>query len=121
MEFVLVQQITHQFLIRSGIGNDMGVYREITGLIIFSLILINFSLIPLYLSSGKIIFVRLFHDRKGFALVYVPFDKRKPTAGYFKLHRLLYFIRAVGLPTLTGSRRMVGVGRKSCTGYTTAG
>jgi hypothetical protein len=32
-----------------------------------------------------------------FALIYMQFDKRRLTAGYFKLHRLLYFIRAVAV------------------------
>ena len=54
-------------------------------------------------------FIRLFPFWKVFALFYVPFDKREPAAEYFKLHKLLYFIRGIGYPTPTGSRR-VGVG-----------
>ena len=45
-----------------------------------------------------------------FVLAYVQFDKRKLTAGYFKLHRLLYFIRAVDYPSLTKCCNNVGVG-----------
>ena len=52
-------------------------------------------LICFYFSVKVIIFVWLFPYGKVFALVYMQFDKRKPTAGYFKLHRLLYFTRAV--------------------------
>jgi len=33
-----------------------------------------------------------------FRFIFVQSNKRKPAAGYFKLHRLLYFIRAVGIP-----------------------
>ena len=58
-----------------------------------------FSEICLYFSVKIIIFVRLCKTLKVFALFYMQFGKRKLTAGYFKLHRLLYFTRAVSLPT----------------------
>ena len=92
--------------------------NNLYGLSLFSQLI---SAIIFRLSKKVIIFVRLFPYWKVFVLVYMQFDNRKPTAGYNKLHRLLYFIRAVGLPTPTGSCRIVGVGEKSCTGYTTAG
>ena len=66
------------------------------GLILFFILIIG---IFFYFSTRFINFVRLFSYRIVFALYDVQFDKRRPTAGYFKLHRLLYFARAVGLPT----------------------
>ena len=98
MEFTLVHPIILVFSIHSGIGSDVGLYRDTTGAIVFSVIFVNISLFLLYFSSGKMVYVRLFPFREVFALVHVRFDGRKPTAGYFKLHRLLYFIRAVLCP-----------------------
>ena len=76
----------------------------------------TYSRILFFLFKKNINFVRLLIHAVDFllgfvfALFYVHFGKRKPAAGYFKLHRLLYFTRAVGLPTPAVSRR-VGVGK----------
>ena len=91
MAFVLVQQIIHQFMIHLRIGNEFDLCRDITGLIVFSLIFVNILLIFLFFLARYIIFVQLFHNKK-----------------HRIWNRLLYFIRAVGLSTLTGSPRMVG-------------
>jgi len=64
----------------------------------------NFLWTLLYFSTKYVIFVRWFLNKK-----------------HRIWNRLLYFTRAVGLPAPEGNRRMVGVGKKSCIGYTTAG
>ena len=69
-----------------------------------------FSNIFFYFSVKAFIFVRLMPDSIVFALFDVQFDKRKLTAGYFKLHRLLYFTRAVRFAHSEMNHR-VGVGR----------
>ena len=104
MEFASVQQIVQHFLIHSGIGNEFGLYHDITRFVVFFLIFAIFLCILLYFSTKYIIFVWLFLHKK-----------------HRVWNRLLYFTRAVGLPTPEGNRRMVGVGKKSCIGYTTAG
>ena len=61
----------------------------------------KYSRILYFFSKKSINFVRLlmnaihFLPKFVFDLFYVQFGKRKPSAGYFKLHRLLYFTRAV--------------------------
>jgi len=81
-----------------GFGCDAKYYRDTAGLILlFQLILLNYF----YFSKKVIIFVRLFDYRKVFALFYLWSDKRKPTTGLFRLHRLIYFTRGVGCPTPT--------------------
>jgi len=60
-------------------------------------------------SEKSIIFDRPVPYRTVFAIFYVQFDKRKLTAGFFKLHRLLYFTRAVWFARSEMSHR-VGVG-----------
>ena len=96
MNLTLYQRISHYLSSRSGGGSDVGLYRYTKRLILF---LQQILLICFDFSAKNIIFVRLFTYRKVCALVYMQFDKRKPTAGYFKLHRLLYFTRAVDSPT----------------------
>ncbi len=46
-------------------------------------------------STKAIIFVCSLPFRKVFAMYDMQLDKQKPATGYFRLHRLLYFIRAV--------------------------
>ena len=96
MNFTLCQRISHRFSSRLGGGSDVGLPRDTMGLILF---LQQILLICFDFSVKDIIFVELFPYRKVFALVYVQFDRRKLPAGYFKLHRLLYFTRAVDSPT----------------------
>ena len=64
-----------------------------------------------FFSKDNISFVRLLSARIVFASFDVQFDKRKLTAGYFKLHRLLYFTRAVWFAHSEMNHR-VGVGNK---------
>ena len=94
MNFALYQQINHRLPLRSGIGGDAGLYRDTMGLIFLLQLLLWISF---YYFVKVVIFVRLFSCQKVFALFYLQTDKRKPTAGFFKLHRLLFFIRAVHL------------------------
>ena len=96
MNYPLFQPIIHYFPLDSGIREDAGSYRDTTELTLFTQTILW---ICFYFSVKTIIFVRLFPYRKVFALVYMQFDKRKPTAALFKLHRLLYFTRAVDSPT----------------------
>jgi len=49
-------------------------------------------------STKVVTFVRLFPCGKVFDWIDLQFDRRKPAAGYFDLHRLLQYTRAVGLP-----------------------
>jgi hypothetical protein len=94
MNYALYQPFSYPFPLRSRIGRDGGLYCDKMGLILFlQLILWN----SFYYSVKAIIFVRLFSCQKVFALFCMQSDKRKPTAGFFKLHRLLYFTRAVSL------------------------
>ena len=79
------------------------------------LILLLFILITgifFYFPPKSIIFVRLSPYRTVFALYYVQFEKRKLPVGYFKLHRLLYFTRAVVLPAPAESHR-AGAGKEA--------
>ena len=100
MNYPLFQPIIHYFPLDSGIREDAGSYRDTTELTLFTQTILW---ICFYFSVKTIIFVGLFLYRKVFDLVYVPFDKRKYSAVRFKLHRLLYFTRAVGFPIRTGS------------------
>ena len=100
MNFILYQQVIHPIPLRINIWDNAGLYQEITGLILaFQLFLLIFYCF----STKSLIFVRLAPHNIIFALVYVQFDKRKPVARYFKLNRLLYFIRAVHLALSTGN------------------
>ena len=76
-------------------GSDGGLYRDTSGWIHF---LQQMLWILFYFSTKAIIFVRLFPYGKVFTVCYVQPDKRKPTAGLYRLHRLLYFTRAVQFP-----------------------
>ena len=96
MNVTLHQRISRYLSSHLGVGSDAGLSRDTMGLI---LLLQQILWISFNFSATIIIFVRLFPYRKVFALVDVPFDRRKPTAALFKLHRLLYFTRAVGFPT----------------------
>ena len=99
MYFVLYRQAIYQIQIHISIWEESGLYQDILGLFLaFQL----FLLIFFFFSTKYIIFVRLLHYN--IVLFYMQFNKRKPVAGYYKLHRLLYFIRAVELPTPVGSR-----------------
>ena len=83
--------------------------------------------IPLFLSftifgSEKLdFFVRLFLFGFVFALFCMQFDRRKLTAGLYKLHRLLQFTRAVLFSRLDSKPQDSQAGKKSCTAYVTAG
>jgi len=70
-------------------------------------------------STKAVIFVRLFPYGEVFAVCQVRSDTRKPTVGLFRLHRLLYFTRAVGSPTRGSHNVRVG-NDKRCTVHTTA-
>jgi len=106
MKFILYCQAIYPIPLRISIWENAGLYQEIWG---FFLSFQLFLLIYFYFSVKPVIFVRPAPYNIVFALFDMKFDKRKPVAGCFKLHRLLCFIRAVGLPTSTGSRN-VGVG-----------
>jgi len=80
----------------SVIRSDIGLCRDTQRLMLFLQLILW---IYFCFSVKAIIFVRKFYYRKVFALIYWRSDKRKPTARLFRLHRLLYFIRAVCLPT----------------------
>ena len=54
--------------------------------------------ISFYFSTKAVISVRLLPYRRVFALFDMQFSERKSATGYFKLHRLLYFTRAVFCP-----------------------
>ena len=107
MDFYLSQQVKRSFSLHSNTGGEAGLYRDTKGWILF---LKKNLWIGFYLLAKAIIFVRLFPFRNVFALVYVPFEKRRPAVGFFKLHRLLYFIRAVFYPSPTECCQNVGVG-----------
>ena len=94
MNYSLDKQISHPFPLRLDIGSDTGLFRGKAELILILWICFYFSV--------KVVgFIRLLPFQKVFALFFMQSDKRKPTAGLFKLHRLLYFTRAVCLPTPT--------------------
>ena len=112
MELTLEKQSIHPLLTRSGIGRRPGLSFDKTGIIRFFQL---FFLHSLLISTKVIIFVRQFDEKEYAPCLCLPYDQRKLPNGYFKLNRLLYFIRAVCLSAPTGSRRMVGAGRKSCT------
>ena len=94
MNIALYQQFTHQLLFYSGIGLDAEWNFNAWGLILFLLL---FMLICFHFSKDIITFVRLFPYWMVFVLFNMQFDQRKLIAGFFKLHRLLYFIRAVSV------------------------
>ena len=83
MNLTLYQRISHHFSSHSDVGSDAGLSRDARGLILF---IQKILLICFCFSVKVIIFGGLFPYRKVFVLVYMQFDKRKPTAGYFKLH-----------------------------------
>ena len=89
MNYALYQPFSYPFLLRSRIGRDGGLYRDKMGLILFlQLILWN----SFYYSVKALIFVRLYllsHFGGGWG--------RLRAEKLFKLHRLLYFTRAVSL------------------------
>ena len=95
MNFALYQQMSRPLPLFKGIGSDAVLYHDTSGLILF-LQLILWTGFYFYV---KTIFVRMLPDWKVFVLLYLQSDKRKQTAGLFRLHRLLYFTRAVCLPT----------------------
>ena len=96
MYSALYQQINHLFPFRFDIEGDTGLYID-TMVLILSLQIVLLTCV--YFSIKTIIFVWLLPFSKVFVLLYLQFYSREPVAGFFKLHRLLYFIRAVDLPT----------------------
>ena len=92
MNLTLYQRISLYLSSHSDVGSDAGLYRDTRGLIFFiqKILLICFAV-------KVIIFGGLFSYRKVFALFDVQFDRRKYSAVRFKLHRLLYFTRAVAV------------------------
>ena len=92
MNIAVCQRISHRISSHLRVGSDAGLYRDTMGLIFFlqQILWIRFNF-----SVKVIIFAGLFSYRK----VYGQFNKRKLPVGYFKLHRLLFFTRAVGYPT----------------------
>jgi len=108
MKLILYSQAIYPIQLRISNWGDAGLYQEIWG---FFLSFLFFLLIYFFFFGKSAIFVISAPYNVVFDLVYLRFDKRKPVAGYFKLHRLLYFIRAVFLPTPAGSRK-VGVGQR---------
>ena len=117
MNFALYQHNRHQYPQCSFIEVNNRLYLYSVGI----KILLQFILcICFFFSIKVIIFVRLFDYRKVFALFYLWSDKRKPTAGYFRLHRLLCFIRGVLLPIPTEAIKSEW-DEKSCIEYVAAG
>jgi len=111
MEITFNQSITCHLPKHSGIGSELGLSLDKTGLMLFFLLI----LCSFFLNSAKvIIFVRLFDCPEYINCPFDPFDKSGKTTVFYKLNRLLQFTRAVICPALTGSRRMVGAGKKSC-------
>jgi hypothetical protein len=94
MYFALYQKDRYYFRSCTDTGKDAGLYCD--AVLIFLLQQILY--VCFYVSTKAVIFVRLFSYGKVFAWLYMQFDRRKLTAGYLKLHRLLQFTRAVGLP-----------------------
>ena len=105
MNYALYQKRSnYQLPLRSRIGSDTELYRGTSGVILFLRLVQRISF---YYSEKAIIFVRLLPllspysgglrgaFQKVIALLYLQSDKRKPIVGLFKLHRLLYFTRAV--------------------------
>ena len=109
MELLFGKRNMYPLLTRSGIRKHIGLSFDKTGIIRFFQL---FFLHSLLISTKIIIFVRQFDEKEYAPCLCLPYDQRKLPDGYFKLNRLLYFIRAVGLPAPTGSRRMVGGGKK---------
>ena len=102
MKLALKQQRIRPFLVPSGIGVDFMLYQNFVRLFVLCVfIYIEFLSILLLYSKEYIIFVRLLFVGIVFALFYMQFDKRKLSGGLYKLRRLLYFTRAVGLPPST--------------------
>jgi hypothetical protein len=95
MERIWEQQSSILTLNFSEIGNKMGLNYHDAWLVLF---FPTFLCVFLHFSIKPLVSVRLFPSGNVFALFCVQLDKRKLTAGYFKLHRLLQFTRAVGLP-----------------------
>ena len=116
-----VNRFIHAFPTHSGIGNTTVLHHHKTGLIIICCTVIIFSFILLFCSTKYVIFVWLLSCRKVFALVYVQSGKRKPAAGYYRLHRLLQFMRAVISPASAGCSTSPPEWDKSCTVHATAG
>ena len=104
MDCNLFQKIGRRFSSKSD-GSNAGLYHGTTGLNLF---LQQILWIGSVFSTKAVIFVRLFLDGKVFAVCQVRSDTRKPTAGLFRLHRLLYFTRAVGTPTRGSHNVRVG-------------
>ena len=102
MNLALYQHNSHQYPQCSFIEVNNRLYRDSIG---FKQLLQFILWIYFCFSVKAFIFVRKFYYLKVFALFFLWSDKRKPTAGYFILNRLLYFIRAVGYPTPTEAIR----------------
>ena len=92
MNPALYKHISHPLPTRSSARMNIGLYHNTMGLIF---LLQQILWISFCFSVKTIIFVRLFPYRTVFVLFEVQFDKRKHSAVRVKLHRLLYFIRAV--------------------------
>ena len=91
MDCNMYQKVSRRFPSRSD-RREAGLYRGTRGWIHFLQQILRVGFV---FSIKAVIFVRLFLHGKVFAVLYVQSDKRKPTAGLFRLHRLLYFTRAV--------------------------
>jgi len=100
---------------RSGTGS-------VASLFFCKILFVPLFLVSYHFCSEKLdCFVRLFLFGFVFALFCLQFDRRKLTAGLYKLHRLLQFTRAVLFSRLDGKPQDSQVGKKSCTACATAG
>ena len=92
MGFALKQRFNRPLPFRSGTGSDARLF--FCEILYVPLFLVSY----LFCSDKLDSFVRLFLLGCVFALFCLQFDRRKLTAGLYKLHRLLQFTRAVCLP-----------------------
>ena len=107
----------HPFLLQSGAKSALSAQPVITGVVLLIPFLMIILLIFSSLSKRSVTFVRLFRRAKPLKCFY----KIQNGHGYFKLDRLLYFIRAVlDAPFRRLPYFAVGWG-KCCTSHATAG
>ena len=115
MNFTLHHQRTNTLPLRSRIGGDTGLYCGTVGLMHFLRFILRISF---YYSVKVVNSIRLFLCREVFALFFMQSDKRKPSVVLFRLHRLIYFTRAVCLPALVEAtapkRGVIRVASCSC-------
>jgi len=115
MKFTWKQLSKRPLPFRAGTGS-------VAGLFFRKILFVPLFLVSCRFCSEKIdAFVLLFLSGCVFALFSMQFEKRKLTAGLYKLHRLLQFTRAVLFSRLDSKPQDSQVGKKSCTACATAG